>query len=578
MAEKIVIQVQADTTQAVKGIDKVDESIKDVNKSSEETTNSLDKMSGGAISGFKGITKSVGTAIKGFKSLKFAIAATGIGALIIAITAVGQAFTRSEEGQNKFAKLMGVIGAVTGQFMDAIAGLGDLIIGVFENPKQALTNFANLIKDNIVNRFEGLLELVPQLGKAIGLLFEGKFKEAGKTATNAVAKVTLGVEDIVDKTQQAIDKTNEFIQATVEEGEIAGKIADQRAKADKVDRELLVERAEANRKIAELREQAADKENVSLEKRLEAIKEAGQIEADITQKEKEAAKLRLEAKQAENALGLSTKADLEEEAQLKAQVINLETNRLRTQKALTAELTTAIREQAAERKAIQAEEDAAEKERKDRIAAEDKEREETQLKEKEERDARIVAGQQQTDAMLTQSKAQAVDAAISLFGAETAAGKAALIAKQLLAAEEMISEARKTITFSSLVAARSTAAVAEGTAQTAKIGFPQNIPMLIGYALQAVGIIGAISSAVGKSKSVASSLGGGGGGSTPSITRPSAPTSAPPAFNIVGAGAGNQLAETIAGQNERPIKAFVTSQDVTTAQSLERNIVEGASI
>ena len=577
MAEKIVIQVQADTTDAVKGIDKVDESIKDVNKSSADTTNSLDKMSGGAISGFKGITKSVGTAIKGFKSLKFAIAATGIGALIIAIAAVGQAFTRSEEGQNKFAKLMGVIGAVTGQFMDAIAGLGDLIIGAFENPKKAINDFVNLIRDNIVNRFEGLLELVPQLGKAIGLLFEGKFKEAGKTATNAVAKVTLGVEDIVDKTQQAIDKTNEFIQATVEEGRIAGKIADQRAKADKVERDLLVQRAEANRKIAELREIAANKETVTVQERLDAIKEASKVENEITAKEIEAAKLRLEAKQAENALGLSTKADLEEEAQLKARVIELETARLNTQKRLTAELTGAIREQATEEKAIQAEKDAAEKERKDRIAKEDKEREETQLKEKTERDARIVAGQQQTDAMITQSKAQAVDAAISLFGAETAAGKAALIAKQLLAVQEMIGEAKKTITFSSLVAARSTAAVAEGTAQTAKIGFPQNIPMLIGYALQAVGIIGAISSAVGKSKSVASSLGGG-GGSTPSITRPSTPTSTPPAFNIVGAGAGNQLAETIAGQNERPIKAFVTSQDVTTAQSLERNIVEGASI
>ena len=576
--EKVVIQLEADTTQAIKGIDKVDESIKDVNKSSADTTNTLDKMSGGAITTFKNFKSGLASAVKGFKSLKFAIAATGIGALIIAITAVGQAFTRSEEGQNKFAKLMGVIGAVTGQFMDAIAGLGDLIIGAFENPKKAINDFVNLIKDNIVNRFEGLLELVPQLGKAIGLLFEGKFREAGKTAANAAAKVSLGVEDIVGKTQQAIDKTNEFIQATVKEGEIAGKIADQRAKADKVDRELLVERAEANRRIAELREQAADKENVSLEKRLEAIKEAGQIEADITQKEIEADKLRLEAKQAENALGLSTKADLEEEAQLKAQVINLETNRLRTQKALTAELTTAIREQAAERKAIQAEEDAAEKERKDKIAAEDKEREEQQLKDKQERDARIVASQQQTDAMLTQSKAQAVDAAISLFGAETAAGKAAVLAKQLLAAQEMISEARKTITFSSLVAARSTAAVAEGTAQTAKIGFPQNIPMLIGYALQAVGIIGAISSAVGKSKSVASSLGAG-GGSTPSIARPQAQAqSVPPAFNIVGAGAGNQLAETIAGQSQQPIKAFVTSQDVTTAQSLERNIVEGASI
>ena len=576
--EKIVIQVQADTTQAVKGIDKVDESIKDVNKSSADTTNSLDKMSGGAITTFKNFKSGLASAVKGFKSLKFAIAATGIGALIIAITAVGQAFTRSEEGQNKFAKLMGVIGAVTGQFMDAIAGLGDLIIGAFENPKKAINDFVNLIKDNIVNRFEGLLELVPQLGKAIGLLFEGKFREAGKTAANAAAKVSLGVEDIVGKTQQAIDKTNEFIQATVKEGEIAGKIADQRAKADKVERDLLVQRAEANRKIAELREIAANKETVTVQERLDAIKEASKVENEITAREIEAAKLRLEAKQAENALGLSTKADLEEEAQLKARVIELETARLNTQKRLTAELTGAIREQATEEKAIQAEKDAAEKERKDRIAKEDKEREETQLKEKTERDARIVASQQQTDAMLTQSKAQAVDAAISLFGAETAAGKAALLAKQLLAAQEMISEARKTITFSSLVAARSSAAVAEGTAQTAKIGFPQNIPMLIGYALQAVGIIGAISSAVGKSKSVASSLGAG-GGSTPSIARPQAQAqSVPPAFNIVGAGAGNQLAETIAGQSQQPIKAFVTSQDVTTAQSLERNIVNGAAI
>ena len=575
--EKVVIQLETDSTQAIKGIEKVDESLQDVNKSSADTSNALDKMSGGAITTFKNFKSGLASAVKGFKSLKFAIAATGIGALIVAITAVGQAFTRSEEGQNKFAKLMGVIGAVTNQFIDAIAGLGDLIIGAFENPKKAINDFVKLIKDNLVNRFNGLLELIPQLGKAIGLLFEGKFKEAGKTAVNAAAKVTLGVEDIVDKTQQAIDKTNEFIEATKEEARIAGEIADQRAKADKVERDLLVERAEANRRIAELRELAANKESVAVQDRLDALKEAGRVEDEITAKEIKAAKLRLEAKQAENALGLSTKADLDEEAQLKARVIELETARLNTQKRLTAELTSAIREQAAEEKAIQAEKDAAEKERKDRIAKEDKEREEQQLKDKQDRDARIVASQQQTDAMLTQSKAQAVDAAISLFGAETAAGKAALIAKQLLAAQEMISEARKTITFSSLVAARSSAAVAEGTAQTAKIGFPQNIPMLISYALQAVGIIGAITSAVGKSKSVASSLGAG-GGSTPSIARPQGAGSQPPAFNIVGAGAGNQLAETIAGQNQRPIKAFVTSQDVTTAQSLERNIVEGASI
>ena len=36
----------------------------------------------------------------GFKSLKVAIIGTGIGALLIAVTALGQAFTRSEEGQD----------------------------------------------------------------------------------------------------------------------------------------------------------------------------------------------------------------------------------------------------------------------------------------------------------------------------------------------------------------------------------------------------------------------------------------------------------------------------------------------
>ena len=143
--------------------------------------------------------------------------------------------------------------------------------------------------------------------------------------------------------------------------------------------------------------------------------------------------------------------------------------------------------------------------------------------------------------------------------------------------EEMIAEAKKTITFSSLVAARSSAAVAEGTAQTAKVGFPQNIPLLIGYALQAVGIVSAITSAVSKSKSVASSLGGGGGGGS-AISTPTAPASQPPSFNIVGATDTNQLADAISGQTQQPVQAFVVANDVTTAQSLENNIVEGATL
>ena len=59
---------------------------------------------------------------------------------------------------------------------------------------------------------------------------------------------------------------------------------------------------------------------------------------------------------------------------------------------------------------------------------------------------------------------------------------------------------------------KSGSAVAQGTAETGKVGFPQNIPLLIAYALQAVGIISAIKGAVGKTKKVASTLGAGSGG------------------------------------------------------------------
>ena len=51
-----------------------------------------------------------------------------------------------------------------------------------------------------------------------------------------------------------------------------------------------------------------------------------------------------------------------------------------------------------------------------------------------------------------------------------------------------------------------------------------------------------------------------------------------PSFNIVGQSDTSQLAEAITGQTQAPIKAYVVSNEVTTAQSLDRNIVQGATI
>ena len=188
------------------------------------------------------------------------------------------------------------------------------------------------------------------------------------------------------------------------------------------------------------------------------------------------------------------------------------------------------------------------------------------------RDNEITQAKISNDEKLTASKQKALDDLISIGGAETSFGKAMFLLKQALAIKEMIMEAKKTITFASVASAKATVATAEGAAQTAKVGFPQNIPLLIGYAAQAAGIISAIKSATGTAKSAVSNIGGGGG----SIVEPSAPQA--PAFNVVGASGETQLADAIGGQTQQPTRAFVVSNDVTTAQELDRNIIEGASI
>lgn len=73
----------------------------------------------------------------------------------------------------------------------------------------------------------------------------------------------------------------------------------------------------------------------------------------------------------------------------------------------------------------------------------------------------------------------------------------------------------------------------------------------------------------GDSKSVAGGAApdaGGGGGAVPVA----------PTFNVVGATTTSQLAEAVAAQEQQPIQAYVVANDVTTAQSLQNNIVEGA--
>ena len=577
MAIEKEIVIVANTKKANDNIESVDDSLKDVNKSTEGVNSSLDKMSGGALSAFGNLKKGVSSAITSFKNLKFAIAATGIGLLVIGILAVKQAFTDSEEGQNKFAKLMGVIGSVTGNFIDLLATLGEKIISAFENPKKALSDFGDLIKNNLITRFEGLINLIPSIGKAISKLFKGDFSGAAEIAINAVGKVALGVESVTESTKELIKVTKEFSKELEKDAKSAAEIADKRAKADKIERDLIVERAKANRDIADLREKAADKENFSSKERIDFLKEAGEINEDITNKEIEAAKLRRDAIIAENQLNKSNKEDLQNEEQAKARVIELDTQRLNLQKRLTAEITSATREKTegegdSEIKRLEElqkirddfskkiEDQAADTELKKIDLEQQRALEELdRLKATEEQKLEVIKFFDNKRLEVTN---KANDKNL-VSDEDLYDGKKNLV-NDSLSLLSKASEESKTIQ-----AGQALANTWQGVTEvwSSKSVLPE--PIATAQKIASTGLV--LASGLNAVKNIGAS-----GGSTSQTTAPT--QNSAPSFNVVQGTASNQIAQSVGDLSERPIKTYVLSSDVTTQQELDRNIDDESSI
>jgi membrane protein involved in colicin uptake len=166
--------------------------------------------------------------------------------------------------------------------------------------------------------------------------------------------------------------------------------------------------------------------------------------------------------------------------------------------------------------------------------------------------------------------AQGISLLSSLFGRSKNMAKAILVLEQSLAIAQVVSNAARAIA----------QAKANLAATPAVIGVAPN-PM---YAVQAaatakgiattkiaagLSIATILAQTVGK-LSNGGNLGGGGsggGGGAGSVSAPS--------FNLVGDAGMNQIAQSQAGQ--QPMEAYVVAGNVTTAQSLNRNIINNAT-
>jgi hypothetical protein len=530
----------------------------------------LDQATGGLFSKFSGLAQGLRAATGGMKLFKVALIGTGVGALVVALGSLVAYFKSSEEGQNKLTKAMNVAGAVVSNVIELYTKLGE---GMYNTWKQ-------------VGRF---------------LIGKGSLKEIGEAAGNAFESVS--------------EKVKTLTKDIKEDAKVAMDLSDQLAKADRIDRKLIVDRQKANEKVALLRNKAFDTEKYNNQERIAFLEEAITIEDGITNKEIESARLRFEAKKKENDMtSLARKEDLDEQANLEAKLFELEAKKLNRQREVQNERQMLLTKQKEEEENKRAEEQKKEQDRLDSIqeirdeyAQKELEKqaqtelqkveleEATQLKELEDLNASEEAKQQIRDYYLSlKDEARKAD-----YEKEKELKKkeeeddqklkdAKLSAQLELAAASQAGIRALGGLFEEGTAASKTAALADIAIGTG-IGFINALDIAqksskpfgpaaalafpIFYASQIASVLGA----VGQAKKILSTVKGG-KGSTPNVSGDKGSAPSIPSFNIVGAAPENQLAEAIGQQDAKPVKAFVVSNEITNAQALERNIIEDASI
>lgn len=611
---KETIVIDAETGEAQKGIDNLTKSVDKLgNKVDEIGADSSDNL-GSIKKSSSDSAKGVGTLTAAFRGVGLAIKAAGIGLIVGLLATLKQVFEENQKVADLFNITFEATSLIFNDFVDFLVEntqtVTDFFKNIFENPLESVKSLGEAIQDNLIERFNSALEVFGFVGEALAKLFEGDFKgalesvkEAGtelvdvftgvdgttEKVADGLAKVATAAADygkeIVNNAKENVKLQNEAEIATAQQSRLVEQYDRQAEKLRQIrDNDLLTleERTAANDELlvvlnaqeeAMLKQaeaqvkaaQAAVDKNANIENQIALTDALANKEGVLAQIEG----FRSEQDSNRNALK-------KEELELTNSQKEAEGQLLISQLEGNAELLTnehakllALRAAADEEKRIQ--EDLLTSKR-------DSYKKGTQAYQDANNELlafQVENTQKQTelDREIEQSKRDSLDTLISLVGAETDLGKALLIAKQAILAKELVLEITKTIAFSTQAAARSTVAVAEGTAQTAKIGFPQNIPMLIGYAAQAVGIIGAIKSATSKAKAPISLPSSS---TISSGVRSAAPQA--PSFNIVGSSETNQLAEAIGSQSQQPVRAYVVSNDVTTAQSLDRNIVESASL
>jgi hypothetical protein len=569
MAIEKTINIDVESKDALAGIGKIDSGL-----------NGLDKR---AVTASKG----VGRISKAFKSLGVAMKAAGIGLVIGALAKLSEIFMQNQRVADGFNTAMEVLSITFNDFVSFVVNNGGKVVdffkAIFENPLESVKALGRSIKNNIIERFESFLDTLGFLASAVKKVFSRDFAgalEDVKAAGKESIDVLTGVNDTVDKATEFVGKATEAVKnyatETIKAASNNVKLANA-AELAAVKNQGLIEKYD--RQAEQLR-QIRDDESKSIEERIKANEDL----AKVLDEQEEAMKENAAIAVASAAAELSKNKDniqlqkayaeaLNEQAAIEAQITGFRSEQqtntnslLREQKDLQNELALIGKtEREIERIELQQDYEAKklliEKEitddaqKKELLLALQKDFTEKLNNLNEEAAKNEIKWAEMTSDQKLEYARKGLAGLAQNLGKETAAGKAAAISSALISTYQSATDSYKSLA-----------------------GIP-----IIGPALGFAAAGAATAAGLANVKAITSTKTptiSGGGGSTPNVATPTKPTAAtqPPSFNIVGASDTSQLADAVSGQTQQPVQAYVVANDVTSAQSLDRNIVEGASL
>tara|TARA_R110000772_G_scaffold208154_2_gene318629 strand:+ start:802 stop:2544 length:1743 start_codon:yes stop_codon:yes gene_type:complete len=284
----------------------------------------------GKMSGLLAPIKKV---IMSMRTLSGAIAATGIGLLVVALGTLVAYFKNSEEGSKKLAIAMETLSLLFGELTSFASDIGEKLVNAFKDPQQAIKDFGQLIVDNVIERFKSLLEVVGFVGSAFVNLFSGEFeaaladiKSAGTEMVDVFTGVDNSLEIIVETGTEVFTKVKKAIEeATVTATEL---ITAQRALRDQ-QQDLIVENAKLNQQL-EAQRKIAEDTTLSYEERATALKEVGNIQIQLAEN------VAKQAKAEEDLLNLqiANESNYEKREELETQLAEATAARIEAQTAL----------------------------------------------------------------------------------------------------------------------------------------------------------------------------------------------------------------------------------------------------